>query len=495
MNRTKPIEGTLLEIKNFIEEHAINYGLDFYPVIFEECDYDTINILAAQGGFPSRYPHWRFGLDYDQLSKGYAYGVQKIYEMVINTNPCYAYLLKANNLVDQKTVMAHVYGHADFFKNNFWFSGTNKKMMDVMANNGTKIRRYMNRFGQDRVESFIDRVLSLENLLDHNLLFGRKIKNKELNEEDFDEFDGQSDALKSFMRSKNKYEKKSEGPKEEVNDEVETLKDTSLPTRDVLGFLMAKAPLEDWESDIVGMLREEAYYFLPQRMTKIMNEGWASYWHSTIMTKNALNASEIIDFADHHAGVMAMSKQQINPYKIGIELFRDIEFRWDTGKFGKEYNDCQDMHQKQNWDLPTNKGREKIFDVRKTHNDITFIDEYFTEDFCQRQNIFTYKFNPRTNRHEVDSREFKDIKSKLLSQLTNAGSPIIEVENSNFENRGELLLSHVHQGVDLDYGQACETLKNIFFLWKRPCVIQTSIEGGKSFVSFNGKEIKTKKVT
>ena len=204
---------------------------------------------------------------------------------------------------------------------------------------------------------------------------------------------------------------------------------------------MAKAPLEDWESDIVGMLREEAYYFLPQRMTKIMNEGWASYWHSTIMTKNALNASEIIDFADHHAGVMAMSKQQINPYKIGIELFRDIEFRWDTGKFGKEYNDCQDMHQKQNWDLPTNKGREKIFDVRKTHNDITFIDEYFTEDFCQRQNIFTYKFNPRTNRHEVDSREFKDIKSKLLSQLTNAGSPIIEVENSNFENRGELFKS------------------------------------------------------
>ena len=109
MNRTKPIEGTLLEIKNFIEEHAINYGTDFYPVIFEECDYDTINILAAQGGFPSRYPHWRFGLDYDQLSKGYAYGVQKIYEMVINTNPCYAYLLKANNLVDQKTVIAHVY--------------------------------------------------------------------------------------------------------------------------------------------------------------------------------------------------------------------------------------------------------------------------------------------------------------------------------------------------------------------------------------------------
>ena len=109
MHRTEPIKDELLKLKQEIEKFAIDYGLDFHPVIFEVCNYDTINILAAQGGFPSRYPHWRFGMDYDQLSKGYRYGVQKIYEMVINTNPCYAYLLRANNLVDQKTVMAHVW--------------------------------------------------------------------------------------------------------------------------------------------------------------------------------------------------------------------------------------------------------------------------------------------------------------------------------------------------------------------------------------------------
>ena len=141
-------------LKDKIEAHAISYGLDFYPVVFEVCDYDTINILAALGGFPNRYPHWRFGMDFDQLSKGYTYGTQKIYEMVINTNPCYAYLLRANNIVDQKIVMAHVYGHADFFKNNFWFKNTNRLMMDVMANHGTKIRRYMERFGHDKVEKF-----------------------------------------------------------------------------------------------------------------------------------------------------------------------------------------------------------------------------------------------------------------------------------------------------------------------------------------------------
>src|SRR5690606_35607870 len=149
MNRTRPIDGELLKLQKEIEGYAIEYGLDFFPQVFEVCDYDTINILAAQGGFPNRYPDWRFGMDYDQFSKGHSYGVQKIYEMVINTDPSYAYLLEANHIVDQKTVMAHVYGHVDFFKNNAWFSSTNGKMIDVMANHGMKIRRYMERFGQD----------------------------------------------------------------------------------------------------------------------------------------------------------------------------------------------------------------------------------------------------------------------------------------------------------------------------------------------------------
>ena len=171
MLRTSPISGELLKLKNEIRSYAIEYGLDFFEVIFEVCDYDTINILAAQGGFPSRYPHWRFGMDYDQLSKGYSYGLQKIYEMVINTNPSYAYLLNANHLVDQKIVLAHVYGHSDFFKNNAWFSNTDRNMIDTMANHGVKIRRYMEKYGQHEVEAFIDCVLSLENLLDVSNLF------------------------------------------------------------------------------------------------------------------------------------------------------------------------------------------------------------------------------------------------------------------------------------------------------------------------------------
>jgi len=494
-DRTRPLEGELLRIRDEIYSYAIEFGLDFHPVRFEVCDYDTINILAAQGGFPSRYPHWRFGMDYDQLSKGYAYGLQKIYEMVINTNPCYAYLLNANHIVDQKIVMAHVYGHADFFKNNAWFANTDRNMMAVMANHGTKIRRYMERYGQNRVEEFIDRVNSIENLIDVGLLFEtqelkrqREERMKAAKEEIAATEDERSNALKSFMRHK---ERQNKPEQEEVPVDLREKK-INAP-RDVMLYLLENAPLEEWESDILGILRDEAYYFLPQRLTKIMNEGWASYWHSHIMTTRALKASEIIDYADHHAGVMAMSRQNINPYKIGIELYRDIEYRWNTGRFGKEYNDCEDMHKKLNWNKDLGLGRQKIFEVRKTHNDVSFIDEFFTPEFCERQQLFTYKYNPRTGRNEIETRDFLEIKNKLLSQLSNFGSPVIEVESGNYHNRGELLLKHVHRGVDLDFGYASDTLKNIYALWKRPVNIVSKQEEQTVTLSYDGKEFKQSK--
>ena len=495
-SRTRQLDGELLRIRDEIHGYALEFGLDFYEVRFEVCDYDTINVLAAQGGFPSRYPHWRFGMDYDQLSKGYAYGLQKIYEMVINTNPCYAYLLNANHLVDQKIVMAHVYGHADFFKNNAWFANTDRNMLAVMANHGTKIRRYMEKYGQNRVEEFIDRVNSIENLIDVGVLFETQDTKRQseermttAREEIANQTDDRSSALKSFMRSK---DRKNIGPAEPL--EAADLRDKKVTSpRDVMHYILENAPLEEWESDILGILRDEAYYYLPQRLTKIMNEGWASYWHSHIMTNRALKASEIIDYADHHAGVMAMSKQNINPYKIGIELYRDIEYRWNTGRFGKEYNECEDMHEKHKWDKNLGLGRQKIFEVRRTHNDVSFIDEFFTPEFCERQQLFTYKFNPRTGRNEIETRDFQDIKNKLLNQLSNFGSPVIEVESGNFANRGELLLRHVHRGVDLDFGYASDTLRNLFALWKRPVNIVSKQEEQNITLSFDGKEFKQTK--
>ncbi len=146
----------LWEQQQQIEQHARDFGLDFYPTVFEVLSYDRMNEIAAFGGFPTRYPHWRFGMEFERLAKSYEYGLSKIYEMVINNDPCYAYLQESNSVTDQKLVMAHVYGHSDFFKCNAWFSQTNRKMMDEMANHATRVRRHIERQGADTVERFTD---------------------------------------------------------------------------------------------------------------------------------------------------------------------------------------------------------------------------------------------------------------------------------------------------------------------------------------------------
>src|SRR5690606_8391555 len=167
----------LREIQRSIEGHAKDYGLDFFPTLFEVLDYRQMNEVAAYGGFPVRYPHWRFGMEYEQLSKSAEYGLSRIYEMVINNTPSVAYLLEGNSLVDQKLVMSHVYAHVDFFKNNYTFKTTNqgvdkrtgepiRKWIDTMANHGATVRRWANRIGIEKVEGFVDHCLSLENLID-----------------------------------------------------------------------------------------------------------------------------------------------------------------------------------------------------------------------------------------------------------------------------------------------------------------------------------------
>jgi stage V sporulation protein R len=471
-------------LRDEILGYAKGFGLDVFDTIFEVVPSDAINSLAAQEGFPVRYPHWRFGMNYDQYSKGYEWGLSKIYEMVINTNPSYAYLMSSNSYGDQKMVMAHVYGHVDFFKNNYWFSKTNRKMLDTMANHAVKIRNYMDQYGQDVVENYIDVCLSLDNLIDPHMPFNEKKSSKQEEKPQTHE-SGKLKVERSYM---DKYI----NPPEFVASQAQKIKDQKKestkfpanPYRDVMLFLSESAPIPDWQKEVLRMIRDESYYFLPQMQTKIMNEGWASYWHSEIMTKKALKDSEIIDFACNHAGVMAMSPGKINPYKIGIELFRDIEERWNKGRFGKAYEECTDLREREKWDKKLGLGRQKIFEVRKVCNDITFIDEYITPEFVDRFQLYTFEMNKRTGQLEITDRNFKTVKEKLLTSLTNQGRPDISVTDGNFENRGELLLTHRHLGVDLDLKYARETMKSIFSIWTRPIHIETEIEGRKKFYTY-----------
>jgi stage V sporulation protein R len=477
---------TLAALQSEIEKVARSYGLDFFPVIFEVLDYRKLNQVAAYGGFPTRYPHWRFGMDFEQLQKGYTFGLQRIYEMVINNDPCYAYLLECNADVDQKIVMAHVYAHCDFFKNNVWFSKTNRKMMDEMANHATRVRRYMDRYGVDKVENFIDQCLSLENLIDpHSLFIVRERPDAE-----------RSEPQRSARRLKSKeYMQDYINPpailaqeEKRIQEAADRKKSFPLePTRDVLKFLIEYSPLENWQRDILSIVREEAYYFAPQAQSKIMNEGWATYWHSKIMTERCLTDAEVIDYADHHSGTVATHPGRLNPYKLGVELFRDIEERWDKGRFGKEYEECEDLQERSRWDRSLRLGREKIFEVRRFCNDVTFIDNYLTEEFCRRHKMFVYDFNPKTGLYQISSRSFREIKLKLLFQLTNRGLPFIEVADGNYRNKGELLLRHRYEGVPLRMDYARETLRNVQRIWQRPTSISTVLDDKPRLISFTGE--------
>jgi stage V sporulation protein R len=434
-----------------IERIARDMGLDFFETVFEMLDAKDVNAVAAYGGFPVRYPSWRFGMDYERLDKGHQWGLSKIYELVINNEPTYAYLVKTNSDMEQKLVMAHVFGHADFFKNNVWFQPTDRHMLDRMADDGTRVRRLIDEHGQDVVETFLDLALSLDNLVDPFLPLREHMRNRVNGPHAIADAPGQGHLAFSTTF-------------QEVCDNTTGRGRArhALPSFDVLGFLADRAPLEGWQRELVRIVRAEAYYFVPQRMTKIMNEGWASYWHSRILTGGVLDPSEVVDFADCHSGATAAAGGQLNPYKLGIEIFRTAEAR----------------------------GLD-MFRLRRIHNDASIIDEIVDEDFARRNSLFVYGKNGRTGRTEVMERGWQAVKERLLLDLAWGGLPRIEVVDEDHESRGELLLQHHHDGRDLQLAHAGETLKNVARMWKKPVHLLTQEEGTGRKLTSDGQELKS----
>ncbi|MEK7710464.1 MAG: SpoVR family protein [Planctomycetota bacterium] len=494
---------TLAKWGETIAGYARREGLDFFPTIFEMLNSDQMSQVAAYGGFPQRYPHWRFGMEYERLRKQHKYGLSRIYEMVINNNPCYAYLLVDNMMVDHKTVIAHVYAHCDFFKNNIWFSRTDRRMMDEMANHATRIRRYVERHGFERVEKLIDTCLSLENLIDPHSVFMRRTPEVPIRPQQDDADDDDTAPrypAKGYMDRYINPPARMARDRESRRVEEEKARDRfpAKPMRDIMLFLLQNAPLRDWEADILSIIREEAYYFAPQGQTKIMNEGWASYWHSTIMTNYVLRDDEIVDYCEHHSGTLATSPGRLNPYKMGIELFRDIERRWNTGRYGPAYDACEDMTKRREWGKDKaphgrvvgqgSPGREKIFQVRTLYNDVTFLDEFLTPDFVDEQNLYHYRIDPATGKMVVVNRDFDKIKQQLLFMLTNHAQPYIFVMDGNYRNRGELYLAHSHTGADIEIKYAVETLKQIQKVWKRPVHLAARIDDEPILFSFDGEQ-------
>ena len=506
----------LREHMDRIKARAIEYGLDFYEVVFEVLDFQTMNRIASYGGFPTRYPHWKWGMEYESLSKRDAYGLGRIYEMVINNDPCYAYLQESNSVTDQKLVMAHVYGHADFFKHNYWFSKTDRKMMNTMANHATRVSRHVESQGQEAVERFLDVCLSVEHLIDPYAVFSSHSPEEDLLAAAVGQAAGLSSGgsggggrgfqpaklpAKEYMDPFVNPRGEMEAQRKRYDAEKKAAKGRmpQKPMRDILWFIMHFAPLEEWQQDILSIVRDEAYYFAPQAMTKIMNEGWATYWHSKLMTEHFLEASEIVDYADQHSGVVHMPAGGFNPYKIGVELFKDIERRWNRGQHGPRWERLENLGEREAFDDKSGKGREKIFEIRRIYNDVNFIDEFLTEEFVERHKMYRYRRDPQTGEVRPVSRDFKQVKQALLYRITNMGQPFIYVVDANYLNRGELYLSHQWNGLDVEIAKANEVLRNLRLLWGRPVHLQVRIDDQQVLLSCSDPEpstpVKKEKIT
>jgi stage V sporulation protein R len=445
-----------------IWEIAGRLGLDPYPVHFEMVP-ATIMYEFGAYGLPGRFSHWTHGRAYQQIKTQYDYGLSKIYELVINTNPAYAFLLENNSVLQNKVVAAHVLAHVDFFKNNRYFEHSNRSMLETVSINAERLRRFEFEHGREEVEKLLDAVLSIQEHIDTS----PRLRKTAPEPEHGRRHDGR--AVRPFddlLRLGETEEPKVEAPK----------KLPPEPEKDLLLFLADHAPdLEPWQRDVLHIVRAEQLYFLPQMQTKIMNEGWASFWHARIMRELDLPEGDFVEFARMHSGVLAPSRRNVNPYYVGIKVFEDIEKRWDSPT----------DEERTRLGRKGNEGREKVFEVREVDNDASFLRSYLTKDLVDELDLYLYRLEG--DKWVIVEKNWEVVRDTILAGMTNFGQPYIVVEDGDYRRGRELYLKHCHEGDDLDLAYADKTLKYIYRLWSRPVHLETIVEGKKTILSYEGQ--------
>ena len=600
---------------------ARKLGLDPYRVNYWVVTNEEMNQLIAYDGFQTRYPHWRWGMKYDRQRKQSQFGLGKAFEIVNNDDPANAFLQESNSLADQKAVITHVEAHGDFFANNGWFglftdgdgqtgpsAGTQVDRDDdddrprgpdaaaLLERHAETVAGYMEdpEIGRETVERFIDTVSTLTDTIDQHSAYAEAVKTGEdIDPEDLrerlDAMDLSSD-VRGQVFDEEWLEERAEAEAEARLDE---------PRRDVLAYLREHGmcydeetdravEMADWQRETLEILRREAYYFAGQRVTKVMNEGWAAYWESLMMGEERFaGVDEFLTYADHQARVLG--SPGLNPYKLGKELWEYVEnttnrrevierllrvegVTWRNFHEAVDFDEAERLlephpaiagagpdvlddlaemaadgdprvdpkgvdraqsgtvdPEKYPWELLTYEGlaerhfslakpqyreflqrvsRERLeetarylFDderyatieeaiadadrgagwdrmreVRESHNDVTFVDAFLTEEFVRDNHYFTYEFARSSGDYRVTSAEYEDVKKKLLLRFTNFGKPTVNVYDGNFDNRGELLLGHEYNGVTLDVEQAKGVLERAYKLWGRPVNLATIVK-------------------
>ncbi len=450
-----------------IVELVESYGLKTYQQEFEVCDAEQMISYMVYSGMPSHYPHWSYGKSFEKVKTLYNYGVSGLpYEMVINSDPAIAYLMKDNTLALQILTMAHVYAHNDFFRNNFTFKSTRAEFtIEKFKAHADRVRMYVESpgIGLEKVERVLDAAHALSLQCRRNLAIKKRTKEEE-KQQKMDEALAAYDPFQSVHRRQ-----------EYTAPDLEKV--PLFPDEDILLFIRDHNPaFSEWEKDLLTIVDEQARYFIPQIETKIMNEGWASFWHKRILDALPLPQGIRLEFMVRHNQVVSPMRGGLNPYHLGIKVWEDIEKRW---------NDPSPEELKE-FGPKTKTGTEKIFEVREVERDCSFFRRFLTEDLIRELNLFEYrtKGDETLVTRVADKDNWHEIKETLVRSVGTGTVPVIKVEDADYNHKRILLLKHDHDGRDLQLEYAEKTLKHLWQLWGREVNLATTVSGSKSLLCF-----------
>jgi stage V sporulation protein R len=450
-----------------IEELAVKSGLDFFPTIFEFVNRD-IMLEACSYGLPIRSRHWSYGRSYQHQKIYGEMGLSKVYEIVFNNNPSYAFLLDTNPDIINIMVGAHVFGHTHFFKHNVMFENSDRNMIYRAAERASRVDKYVEQYGLDRVEHLMDIGFALDNHIDwhkgvHRKKYaGRRVEERKIKFGEFEDLLNIGDYSKRSIK------------KVVVGDKI-----PPHPERDLLWFLINYAPLDEWEKDVLEIIREESYYFYSIVSTKIMNEGFASFWHAELMYKyDGIKEDEFIEFGKCHSSVVQPGNPfRINPYYLGFKVFTDIRERWD--KLHEEGKSCIN-------------GIQKVIQVAADEDDNSFLRNYLTRELAVELGLFNYGYRVKRDpdmkdedlREEHGLVELKDRDlDKIIENITkstlNYGAPMIMIVEVDGDT---LVMQHNDKFGPLDEKYTEKTMEYVYELWGGPVELRTYDHDREEFI-------------
>jgi stage V sporulation protein R len=455
-------------------DQARKFGLDPFPTHFELVPASIMYEFASYS-LPGRFSHWTFGKAYYRQKMQYDMGLSKIYEMVVNTNPSYAFLMEMNDMLQNVFVAAHVFGHTDFFKNNIYFQHTSRRMIDKVSVHAERIAKYEFDHGRDEVERFLDAVLSIQEHIDYNLLLREQDEEKSKENE---KPKTQPSSNYEDLWGLDQKEKKAQEEREKLSGKPP--KFPEKPEKDILLFLSRHAPhLQAWQRDIIEIVHAEMLYFVPQMQTKTMNEGWASTWHARIMRELAdssiISDPDFVEFAQLHSSVLTPSRTSLNPYYIGYKIFEDIEKRW---------NNPTEEEQERLGRQP-GMGRQKLFEVREIENDVSFLRNYLTQDLIKDLDLYIYK--KEGDEWVIVEKNWQKVRDTIVTNMTNFGHPYLVVDDGDYRGNRELYIKHLYEGQELDLTYAEKTLQHVYTLWGRPVHLETLYDNKRILLTYDGE--------